>query len=47
MNPADMDIAGLLLACTAWAVAWTVAAWAAEWGRSTILDAPKRKDWQE
>lgn len=45
MTP-DLDLAGIVLAATAWAGAWTLAAWAVEWGRSTILDKPKQKDGQ-
>lgn len=39
MTP-DMDLAGIILAATCWAVAWTVLAWAVEWSGFTGLYRP-------
>lgn len=43
MQP-DIDLAGIILAATCWAVAWTVLAWCVEWSGFTGLDLPKRTE---
>lgn len=43
MQP-DLDLAGIVLAATAWAGAWTLAAWAVNWAGFTGLNRTARKD---
>lgn len=46
MTP-DIDLAGIVLAATCWAVAWTVLAWCVEWSGFTGLDAKRNNEQEE